>query len=134
MAPQVPRHPAWADLAPGNYESAGKRLSGKTRQGSVWLRTVLVEAAQAAAHTNDTYLAAQYRRLAARRGAKCAVVAVAHIILTIIYHLLCHRTTYCELGSQYFDERDQQATERRLVRRLEALGNRVTAEPVDPAT
>jgi transposase len=53
--------------------------------------------------------------------------------LTIIYHLLRHRTTYCELGSQYFDERDQQATERRLVCRFEVLGNRVTAEPVDPA-
>jgi transposase len=102
MALQVPRHPAGADLAPGNYESAGKRLSGQTRQGSVWLRT--------------------------------ALVAVAHTILTIIYHLLRYRTTYCELGSQYFDERDRQATERRLVRRLEALGNRVTAEPVNPAT
>jgi hypothetical protein len=134
MAPQVPRHSAWADLAPGNYESARKRLSGKTRQGSVWLRTALVEAAQAAAHTNDTYPTAQYRRLVARRGAKFAVVAVAHTILTIIYHLLRHRTTYCELGSQYFDERDRQATERRLVRRLEALGNWVTAKPVDPAT
>ena len=70
-------------------------------------------------HTKDTYLAAQYRRLAARRGAKRAVVAVAHTILTIIYHLLRDQTTYRELGGQYFDERDRQATERRLVRRLE---------------
>ena len=108
-------------------------MGGKTRQGSVWLRTALVEAAQAAAHTKDTYLAAQYRRLAARRGAKRAVVAVAHTILTIIYHLLRDQTTYRELGGQYFDERDRQATERRLVRRLEALGNRVTVEPVAPA-
>ena len=131
MAPQVPRHPAWADLAPGNYESTGKRLSGKTRQGSVCLRTALVEAVQAAAHTNDTYPAAQYRRLAALQGAKCA--AVAHTILTIIYHLLRDHTTYRELGGHYFDERDRRAAERRLVRRLEALGNRVTVTPVDPA-
>ena len=124
---------AWAGLGPGNYESPGKRLSGKTRQGSEWLRTALVEAAQAAAHTLDTYLAAQYRRLAGRRGAKRAVVAVADTILTTIYHLLRDQTTYRELGGHYFDERDRQATERRLVRRLEALGNRVTVDPVDPA-
>ena len=124
---------AWAGLAPGNHESAGKRLSGKTRQGSDALRSALVEAAQAAVHCRDTYLAAHYRRLAARRGAKRAIVAVAHTILIIIYHLLRDGTTYRELGSTYYDERDRHATERRLVRRLEALGNRVTVEPVDPA-
>ena len=97
------------------------------------MRSALIEAAQAAAHCRDTYLAAQYRRLAARRGAKRAVVAVAHTILIIIYHLLREETTYRELGGGYFDERDRQVTERRLVRRLEALGNRVTVEPVDPA-
>jgi hypothetical protein len=77
-------------LVPGNYESTGKRLSGKTGQESVWLRTALAKAAQATAHTNDTYPAAQYWRLSARRGVKCAVVAIAHTILTIIHHLLCH--------------------------------------------
>jgi transposase len=124
---------AWAGLAPGNHESAGKRLSGKTRKGSPWLRTALVEAAQAAARTKDTYLAAQYRRLAPRRGQKRAVVAVAHTILVMIYHLLQDQTTYRELGATYFDERDRRAVERRLVRRLEALGNQVTLEPTDPA-
>jgi transposase len=124
---------AWAGVAPGNHESAGKRLSGTTRKGSPWLRTALVEAAQAAARTKGTYLAAQYRRLAPRRGQKRAVVAVAHTILVIIYHLLRDQTTYQELGASYFDERERQDVERRLVRRLEALGNAVTLKPKDPA-
>jgi transposase len=124
---------AWAGVAPGNHESAGKRLSGKARKGSPWLRTALVEAAQAAARTQDTYLAAQYRRLAPRRGQKRAIVAVAHTILVIIYHLLCDQTTYRELGATYFDERERQDVERRLVRRLEALGNTVSLKPKDPA-
>src|SRR5262249_6671995 len=76
------RHLAsWAGLCPGQNASAGKRRSGRTRQGSPWLRTALVEAAQAAARTHDPYLAAQFRRLAARRGAKRAALAVAHSIL-----------------------------------------------------
>jgi transposase len=72
---------SWAGLCPGQNESAGKRRSGRTRQGSPWRRTALVEAAQTAARTRDTYLAAQFRRLAARRGAKRAAVSVAHSIL-----------------------------------------------------
>jgi transposase len=124
---------AWVGLAPGNHESAGKRLSGTTRKGSPWLRTTLVEAAQAAARTKGTYLAAQYRRLAPRRGQKRAIVAVAHTILVIIYHLLRDQTTYRELGATSFDERERQDIERRLVRRLEALGNTVTLQPNDPA-
>lgn len=124
---------SWAGLCPGNDESAGKRRSGRTRKGSPWLRTALVEAAQAAARTKDTYLAAQYRRLAARRGAKRAVVAVAHSLLVMVYALLTQHTTYHELGGQYFDERDRQAVQRRLVRRLEALGYAVSLQPTTPA-
>jgi transposase len=128
------RHLAsWAGLCPGNDESAGKRRSGRTRKGSPWLRTALVEAAQAAAHTKDTYLAVQYRRLAARRGAKRAAVAVAHSILVMVYALLTQHVTYHELGGQYFDERDRQAVQRRLVRRLEALGYAVSLQPTTPA-
>ena len=124
---------AWAGMAPGNNESAGKRRSGKTRKGSPYLRTLLVEAGQAAGRTKDTYLAAQYHRLAARRGKKRAAVAVGHTLLVIVYHLLKRGTAYRELGGGYFDERDRQAVERRLVRRLEALGNKVTLEPSTPA-
>jgi transposase len=125
---------SWAGLCPGNDESAGKRRSGRTRKGSPWLRTALVEAAQAAARTKDTYLATQYRRLAARRGAKRAVVAVAHTILVMVYVLLTReQESYHDLGSHYFDERDRNVVQRRLVRRLEALGFTVSLEPTIPA-
>lgn len=119
---------SWAGMCPGNRESAGKRLSGRTRRGSPWLRTTLVEAGQAAGRTKDTYLGAQYHRLGARRGKKRAAVAVGHTILVIAYHLLAHGQTYEELGSGYFGERDRRGTERRLVHRLEALGYTVQIE------
>lgn len=117
------------DGCPGNNESAGKRKSGRTRKGNPWRRTALVEAAQAAGRTKHSYLGAQYRRLAARRGAKRAAVAVGHSMLGIVYHLLTRETEYEDLGVHYFDERQRQAVERRLVRRLEALGYKVTLEP-----
>jgi transposase len=124
------RHLAsWAGLCPGNDESAGKRRSGRTRKGSPWLRTALVEAAQAAARTKDTYPAAQYRRLAVRRGAKRAAVAVAHSLLVMVYALLTQQQTYRELGGQYFDARDREVVQRRLVHRLEALGYAVSLQP-----
>jgi transposase len=119
---------SWAGLCPGNHESAGKRLSGRTRKGSPWLRTALVEAAQAAGRTK-TYLGAQYHRLAARRGRKRAPVAVAHSILVIVYHVLTRATNYQELGVRYFDERERRAVEQRLVRRLEGLGYTVRLDP-----
>jgi transposase len=125
------RHLAsWAALCPGNHESAGKRTSGKTRQGNRALRTALVEAAKAAGKARGTYLGAQYRRLAARRGPNKAAIAVAHSILIIAYHLLKHGTDFHDLGPDFFDRRNQDALERRLVRRLEALGNKVTIDRV----
>jgi transposase len=125
------RHLAsWAGLCPGNHESGGKRHGGATRKGSPWLRACLVQAAHAAARTKGTYLAAQYRRLAARRGRAKAAIAVAHSILIIVYHLLTDGTVYHDLGGNYFDERDRQAVERRLVYRLQGLGYRVSLEPV----
>jgi transposase len=81
-----------------HHESAGKRLSGRTRKGNGWLRAALVEAAWGAAHTRQSYLAAQYRRLAARRGNKRALIAVAHSLVVIIYHLLRDGTPYQDLG------------------------------------
>ena len=121
---------SWAGMCPGNNESAGKRLSGKTRRGRPWLRKLLVEAALAAGHTKNTYLSAQYRRIAARRGNKKAALAVGHTLLVIIFHLVQRQKTYEELGGNYFDERERQATEKRLVRRLEKSGYQVTLQPV----
>jgi transposase len=120
---------AWAGLAPGNNESAGKRRPATTRKGSPWLRAALVEAAQAAGRSKSTYLGAQYRRLLPRKGKKRAAVAVAHSILVIAYHVLTKREPYRDLGTNYFDERDRQAVERRLVYRLEALGYTVSLQP-----
>lgn len=124
---------SWAGMCPGNHESAGKRYSGKTRKGSPWLRALLVQAAHAAARRQDTYLAAQYRRLAARRGKHRAAVAVGHTILVIVYQLLTDGTEYEDLGARYFDERDREAVERRLVRRLEQLGYTVALAPAQAA-
>lgn len=121
---------SWAGVCPGNHESAGKRHSGRTRKGNPWLRAALVEAGQAAGRTKHTYLGAQYRRLVARRGKQRATLAVGHTILTIAYTLLKRPdTTYHDLGVRYFDDRDRQGVERRLVRRLQGLGYRVTLEP-----
>ena len=83
---------SWAGVCPGNKQSGGKRLSGRTTKGSSWLRQVLMEAAHGAAHTKHTYLSALYHRIAARRGRKRALVAVAHAILVIVYHVLCTLT------------------------------------------
>jgi hypothetical protein len=117
-------------MCPGNNESGGKRLSGQTRHGSRWLKTALIEAAQAAGRTRSSYLGAQFRRLAARRGNKKASVAVGHSILVIVWHLLSRGKEYHDLGGNYFDERDRQLVQRRLVRRLEGLGYRVALEPL----
>ena len=119
---------SWAGMCPGNHESAGKRRSGKTRKGSPWLRALLVQAAHAGARKKDTYVGAQYRRLAARRGKSRAAVAVGHAILIIAYHLLRDGTDYRDLGPRYFDERDRRAVERRLVHRLEGLGYTVSLQ------
>jgi transposase len=120
---------SWAGMCPGNDESAGKRRSGKTRKGSPWLRSALIEAARAAGRSKGTYLAAQYHRLAARRGTKRAAVAVGHTILLIAYRLLSEGDVYRDLGDHYFDERDRHAVERRLIARLEGLGYKVSLDP-----
>ena len=105
-----------------------RRKSGKTRKGNANLRTALVEAAQAAARKKDSYLSAQYRRLAARRGKKKAIIALGHSLLIIAYHVLKRRVDFQDLGPTYFDERDRTNVERRLVRRLERLGYKVVLE------
>jgi transposase len=123
---------AWAGLAPGNNESAGKRRYGKTRQGNRVLKTGLVQAAHAIAHTKGNYLSAQYHRLVGRRGKKKAVIAVAHSILVIAYHMLKNHQPYQDLGGNYFDELKPEATAKRLAKRIEKLGFQVVlkAPPV----
>jgi transposase len=119
---------SWAGVAPGNHESAGKRLSGRTTKGNQALVAALTQAAWAASHTKNTYLSAQYRRLASRRGRKKAIVAVAHSILVIAYYLIQRQESYEDLGSNYFDRRNPEVTEKRLVRRLEQLGYKVSLD------
>ncbi len=124
------RHLAsWARICPGTNESAGKRGSGWTGKGNPWLRGALVEMAMAAGRTRGNYLAAQYHRLAPRRGKQRAVVAVGHSILVIAYHLLRQGGTYRDLGPAYFDDRDREGVVRRTVLRLERLGYKVSVEP-----
>lgn len=120
---------SWAGLAPGRHESAGRNRSSRIRQGNKHLKAALVQAAHAAGKRKDHYLGAQYRRLAARRGKQRAAIAVAHSILVIAYHMLQRGTEYIELGGDYFDKRNQQQTQQRLVKRLEQLGYTVTLEP-----
>jgi transposase len=89
---------SWAGLASGNHESAGKRRTGRTPPGDVWLKTALVQAAWAAFRAKGTHLSRKFRRIAGTRGPKRAAVAVAHTILVIIYHLLKEHTTYQEIA------------------------------------
>jgi transposase len=120
---------SWAGMSPGNDESAGKRRSGHTTYGNRWLRAMLVQAAWAASRTKCTYLSAQYRRLAKRRGKKRALVAVGHTLLVMIYHVLKKGTTYAELGADFLDRQEPERLTRQLVKRLESLGHKVTLEP-----
>jgi transposase len=113
---------AWAGVAPGNKESGGKVQRAPIRHGNPWLKAALVEAAWASARCKDGYLPAQFRRLAARRGRKRALVAVAHSLLTIVYQMLRQGTDYQDLGSTFFEERQRVAVERRALQQLERLG------------
>ncbi len=122
---------SWAGICPGNYESAGKRLAGKPRKGSAWLRRSLCQAAWAASHTKDTYLAARFRRLAARKGKKRAIVAVAHTILVSMHHMLKTKQPYRELGAEYVDHRKTEHLKRYLLKRLERLGVAVTVQRIE---
>ena len=120
---------SWAALCPGNNQSGGKQRSGRTRHGNRWLRGVLLQAALAATRVKDGYLGAQFRRIAKRRGAQRAAIAVAHSLLTIVYHVLKSGTPYRELGAAYFDRFDTDRQARYHLRRLADLGYEVPAEP-----
>ena len=121
---------SWAKLSSGNNESAGKRYSGAIGHGNRWLRTVLVQVAWAAVKVKKSYLSSFYHRLAARRGAKRAIIAVAHRMLIAIYHMLKKHEPYKDLGATYLDERNKPKVVSRMKHRIEQLGYRVTIEPV----
>jgi transposase len=128
------RHLAsWAGVCPGNHESAGKRKSGKTREGNRWLRRTLCQAAWAATRKKNCYLSAQFKRLAARRGVKRAVMAVAHTLLIIAYTMLKTGKEYHELGGNYLEQINKNQLQRYFVKRLQRLGFKVTVEPVTVA-
>ncbi|MHB8511318.1 MAG: IS110 family RNA-guided transposase [Actinomycetota bacterium] len=126
------RHLAsWAAMCPGNNESAGKRLSGRTRKGSKWLRSALVESGKAASRSKGSYFAAHYARIKGRRGHGKATVAVAHSLLVVAYYVLLRETPYKDLGADYLLTRDaSEGYKNRLVRQLERLGHKVTLEPL----
>ncbi|CAN5660220.1 IS110 family transposase [soil metagenome] len=120
---------SWAGMCPGNNESAAKHRSGRTRNGSKWLRKGLTEAAHAAARTKDTYVRVRHARIRARWGPSKATGATRHHILVAAYHILAEGVPYQELGLDHFERRhsDEQRT-KRLVRQLEQLGHRVSLE------
>src|SRR5256714_4450353 len=119
---------SWAGVAPGNKQSGGKRLKAHTNKGNTHLRAVLAEAVWVISHTKDNYLSAQYHRLARRIGAKRAIVAVSHSLLVIIYHMLRANQDYHDLGPHFFDTLDTTRQRDTAVRRLEALGYKVTLQ------
>jgi transposase len=117
---------SWTGLCPGNNESAGKRLSGRTRPGNPWLKTLMVECAWAAIRVKNSYCSALFRRIARRRGPKRAILAVAHHLIVSVFHVLAKRQPYRELGSHYFDKLAGENARKHYVRRLQAMGFHVT--------
>lgn len=120
---------SWAALCPGNNQSGGKQRSGRTRHGNRWLKGVLLQAALAATRVKDGYLGAQFRRIAKRRGAQRAALAVAHSLLTIVYHVLKNGTPYREAGAAYFERFDAGKQAQYHLRRLAELGYEAPALP-----
>jgi len=124
---------SWAGLSPGNKQSGGKRLSGKTTKGKPYLRAILYEVAWAISHTRNNYLSAFYHRIVRRLGKNKAITALAHKVLVILYHILRTKKPYSDLGADYFDQKDQGRIQRHHVSRLEQLGYMVTLIPKEVA-
>ncbi|NEC88281.1 IS110 family transposase [Streptomyces sp. SID12501] len=124
---------SWAGVRPGHHQSAGRTKNSKVRPGNPYLKGALGLAAMGAARTKDSYLAARYKRLTARRGVMKALVAVEHSIITAIWHMLTDTRPYHELGGAYFTQRDPERTARRAITQLNQLGYSVTLNPIEAA-
>jgi len=124
---------SWAGICPGNKATGGKRLSGRTRKGNTYLRSALVQAAWGATMKKHCYLSSQYYRLLKRLGRKKALLAVAHSLLVIIYHVLERDQTYTELGGDYFDRHHVEQQREYFIRRLQMLGLKVNVEELSTA-
>ena len=124
---------SWAGVCPGNNESAGKRLSGKTRKGSRWLRQKLCQSAWCASRSKNSYFTAYFQRIAAHRGKKRAIVAVSHSLLVVCYYMLQRRCHFQDLGVNYFDQLNHEKLTRYFVKRLTRLGHKVTLQPCPAA-
>ena len=124
---------SWAGVSPGNKQSGGKRLSGKTTSGNPYLRGMLGEVSWAIAHTANNYLSAFYHRIARRRGKQKAIMALSHKVLVILYHILREKKPYTDLGADYFDHLDIARLQRHHTQRLEQLGFTVTLTPTEAA-
>lgn len=121
---------SWAGLVPGSFESAGKRKSSRTRHGNRWLRRALCQSAWAVTHMKNSYLTAHFYRCASKRGTKKAILATAHQILIIAFHILRDGTSYQERGGDYFDRLNPERTRIRLEKRLQRLGWEVVLKPL----
>jgi transposase len=131
--PSADQLASWAGVCPGNNESAGKRLSGKTRKGSRWLRQKLCQSAWCASRCKKSYFSAFFQRVAAHRGRKRAIVALSHALLVVCYYLLQRKCHFQDLGVNYFDQLNHEKLTHYFVKRLTRLGHRVTIEPCPAA-
>ena len=122
---------SWAGLCPGNRESGGKRMSGRTRKANRYVRRAMCQAAWAAVHTRNTYLSAFYRRMQVRKGPQKAVMALAHHMILIVYNILKRGEEYVEVGGDFYDRQNKSKTVSRMVSRLTKLGYQVTLTPVE---
>jgi hypothetical protein len=127
----APHLASWAGLCPGNRESGGKRMSGRTRKANRYVRRGMCQAAWAASHTKNTYLSSFYRRMQMRKGPQKAIMALAHHLITIVYNVLSRGEEYVELGGDYYDQRNKPKVVSRLVARLAKLGYEVQLKPLD---
>jgi hypothetical protein len=122
---------SWAGLCPGNRESGGKRMSGRTRHANRYLKRAMCQAAWAASHTKNSYLSAFYRRMAIRKGAQKAIMALAHHMIVVVHQVLSRQEEYVEFGGDYYDQRNKPRTVARLVMRLSRLGYQVDLRQVE---